>query len=321
MPKKVLAILLALVLFPLLGQAQAFPNQPITLVLPGPPGGAADAVARLIAEGFKAELGQSVVMNYKPGATYRIAASLVARAKPDGYTLLLAATSTYTFNPLIFENLPYDPVDGFEHIAITGGAPLLIVANKESGIDSLSHLVTRARSAPGTLAYGTFGVGSSTHVLGEMLSLKAKIKLLHSPFKGTADSLTALLGNQIPFAIDTWAGTKAQIQAGKVKALAQTGAQRSPFMPDVPTVAESGFPDVVLESWFGIVAPKGTPDEVVKRLTQASRAFMAKAETKEKLAALGYDSRFADGTEFKRLVKEGLRNNEPVLKAAGIKQE
>lgn len=243
------------------------------------------------------------------------------RSKPDGYTLLLAGTAAFTFNPLIFKNLPYDAVNGFEHIAITGGGPFVMVASRESGVDSLLHLISKAKANPGALAYGSFGVGSSPHVAGEIFSMKAGIKLIHAPFKGSADSLTALIGNQIPIAIDTLAATKVQIEAGKIKALAQTGSQRSPLLPDVSTMFELGFQDVVSESWFGIVAPKGTPEAVVERLAQASQSFMSNPEVMEKFAALGFDSRFVDRTGFKRLIEDGLRNNEPVIKAAGIKSE
>ncbi|HSV46431.1 MAG TPA: tripartite tricarboxylate transporter substrate binding protein [Ramlibacter sp.] len=267
--------------------AQSYPSKPIQLVIPFPPGGATDIVGRLVGKKLGERLGQPVVIENKAGAGTIVGASFVASAPADGYTLLISSGSTFTVNPALNAKLPYDPVKSFEPIGLAARVPLILLAHRDAPVNNLQQLMDAVRAAPGKYVYGSFGSGTTGHFAGELMWNAIGIKLLHVPYKGSAPAMSDLIGGQIPFTIDTVAAALPQLKAGKIKAIAVTGATRATQLPDVPTVAESGFPGFAADSWLAVVAPRGLPAQAKARLQKALAETMADAEIRDKLLANG----------------------------------
>ena len=285
--------------------APAYPDKPVTLVVPFPPGGATDTLGRILARGLGERLGQSVVIDNRAGAGTVIGATAVARAAADGYTLLISSNTTFTVNPALREKLSYDPQQNFEGIGVVGTAPLVILANKALPVQNVKELVALARSKPGQISYGSFGNGTTSHLAGEMLKLITGIDLLHVPYKGSAPAMTDLIGGQVQLTIDTNVAALPMLQAGKVKALAVTTPKRSPSMPDVPTVAEAGYPDYEMVPWIAIVAPRGLPVPVREALTKALADTVADAGIRAELKKTGLDVAYEPASAYgKRVAKE-----------------
>jgi tripartite-type tricarboxylate transporter receptor subunit TctC len=299
--------------------AQPYPSKSVTLVAPFPPGGSTDVLARLIATRLSARLGQSVVIDNRPGANGSIGATAVARAKPDGYTILLMGGSSYTVNPLLYKNISYDPLTSYDYLGIAGGTQLVVLTTASTGIHNVADIVSK--SATESLSFGSFGTGSLPHIAGEYLSQKTGARLLHVPYRGSAPAITDLIGNQIPLSIDTLVASMPQIRGGKVKAIAVLGKQRATQLPDVPTVQEGGVSDYQFETWFGIVSPKGTPPDIVERLSREIRDMMAEKATQEALNAAGFDARYSDAGQFRDQVVRELKLNARIIEAAQIKAD
>ena len=274
--------------------ADTFPSKPIQLVIPFPPGGATDVIGRLVGKKLGDKLGQTVVVDNRPGAGTIVGASFVAKAAPDGYTLLASSGTTFTVNPAIHAKLPYDPVKSFEPIGFAGRTGLILLANKDQPVSNLKQLVAAAKAQPGKLTYGSFGSGTTAQFAGEMLFNLAGVKLLHVPYKGSAPAMTDLIGGQIPFTVDTVAAAIPQVKSGKVKAIAVTTAKRSTLLPDVPTAAEAGFPGIDADTWLALVAPRGLPADVKQKLEKALAEVMADPETRKALTNAGFEP--LDGT-------------------------
>jgi len=291
--------------------AQAYPTKPIQLVIPFPPGGATDVIGRLVGKKLSEKLGQSVVIDNRPGAGTIVGAGFAAKAAPDGYTLFLSSGTTFTVNPAIHAKLPYDPVKSFEPIGLTGRTGLILLANKDVPVHDLKQLVAAAKAAPGKYTYGTFGAGTTAQFAGEMLFNLAGIKLLHVPYKGSAPAMTDLIGGQIPYTIDTVAAAVPQVRAGKVKAIAVTTAKRSQLLPNVPTVAEAGFPGIDADTWLALVAPRGLPADVKQKLEAALAASMADADMRKQLLDAGFEPSYADGAAVSALISREL----PLMRA------
>ena len=304
---------------PLMASAQSYPDKPITMVVPFPPGGSTDVIGRLFAAKLGARLGQTVVIENKPGANTSIGAVAVARAAPDGYTLMITGAPTFTLNSLLYSNLNYDPVKSYEYVAIAGSTPFVILTNPQTGIGTMADITKK--SAAQSLSFGSFGNGSTPHIAGESLAQRTGAKLLHVPYRGSAPAMTDLIGNQIPLSIDTLVASLPQIKAGKARAVALTGSARSQLVPDVPTVAESGVAGYDFETWFGVVMPKGTPAPIVNRMSQEIQAVMAEPDTRAKLQELGFDATYQDPAAFRAKVGAELERNVAVIKAAGIKPD
>ncbi|MDF3837610.1 tripartite tricarboxylate transporter substrate binding protein [Cupriavidus basilensis] len=300
----------------LCASAQTYPTKPVTLVVPFPPGGSADVIGRLLAAKLAQNLGQSVVVENRPGANTSLAAAAVARAAPDGYTVMISGAPTYTVNPLLYQNLKYDPLKSYEYVAAAGSTSFVILTNPQTKLNSLGDLTTRSSEQP--LSFGSFGNGSTPHMAGEFLAQKTGVKLQHVPYRGSAPAMTDLIGNQIPLSIDTLVAALPQIKAGKVKALALTGHARSALVPNVPTVAESGVAGYDFETWFGIVVPRGTPAPIVARLAKGVSTAMADPDTRTKLRDQGFESTFLDAAAFRRKVESELDRNAGIIKVAGI---
>lgn len=302
--------------------ADTYPSRPIRLVAPYPPGGATDVLARLLGKQLGERLGQPVVVENRAGAGTAIGAGYVAKAAPDGYTLLLTAgTTTFTINPAIQDHLPYDPIKSFEPIGFATRLPLVLIANPKAGIHNLRDLVAKAKAAPGKYSYGSFGQGSTAHFAGELLWNSASVKLVHVPYKGSAPAMNDLIGGQIPLAIDTVTAAAPQIKAGKIQALAVTTARRSAQLPNVPTAAEAGIPGVDIDAWSIVAAPRGLPDDVRVKLTNALRDTLADPATRKQLVESGFEPRYGTPAQAQAQIESELPMMRAVAQRAGIKGE
>lgn len=271
----------------LLAGAAEWPSQPVKIVVPYPPGGAADTVARIYADALSGSLGQSVLVDNRPGAGTAIAAEYVAAAPADGHTLALVPTGQLTVLPHIVQRLKFDPEKSFAPISLLAYTSVVFAANRQVPAQSLAELVELARSRPGELSYSSSGSGTIIHLAGEYFRLTSGADLLHVPFKGSAPAVTAVLGGSVDVAVDSLTILAPQIQAGKLKGLAIASRQRSPLLPDVPTVAELGYPGFEVTSWFGLSAPAATPQAIIERLNVEIAKAAASPAVQEKLAAQG----------------------------------
>ena len=267
--------------------AQAWPARPVNLIVPFPAGGTTDVLARALGQELSKSLGQPVVVENRPGAGTVVAGALVAKAPPDGYTLLLGASTTLTLNPAIRNPLPYDPLRSFTPLGLVADMGLVLVAHNETPARTLPELVALAKADPDKLSYGSFGTGSSVHFGGEMLKTATGMRMVHVPFNGSSPSLTALMGGQVQVAVDTVVATTPLIKAGKIRPIAALGPQRLALLPQVPTVAESGYPGFAMDTWFAFLAPAGLPAPVQKKLEKALADAMAEPAMKKKLVDIG----------------------------------
>lgn len=265
------------------------------------PGGNADAIARTVGSEISKSVGQPVVVEAQAGAGGTIAATTVAKAKPDGYTLLLA-TGGHAVAGAIYNNLNYKTVQDFEMVSTITYFPFLIVINAENKIANFPALLTQAKANPGKIAYGTAGIGSTHHLAGELLASMAKVDLLHVPYRGDAGSITALLAGDVPFIIAPPTAVLTNIKAGKLKAIAATGPQRWVGLPDVPTVAEQGVPGYDVRSWAGLMAPAGTPKPVIDKLNAETLKAIQLPHVKTRLEEMGGDVRGSTPDEMKNMV-------------------
>jgi len=264
----------------------AYPDKPIRLVVPYPPGGSSDSVARLLAKGVGEKLGQPVIVENKGGAGTVIGTEAVLRAEPDGYTLLWTSTP-FAINATLMPGLPYRPLREFEPVLMVAEVPLVLIVHPASPSRTLADLLARAKAEPGKLTYGSPGNGSSPQLATEMLGSRVGARFVHVPYKGSAPSVLGLIGGQTDLVFDTLFLTRPQVQAGKARALAQAGARRSPLMPDVPTVAESGLPGFEASSWFTVVARAGTPPDIVGTLNATFNQVLQQPEVRSYLSGQG----------------------------------
>lgn len=266
----------------------AFPDKPITLIVPYPPGGTTDIAARTMAQAMSPILGQPVVVDNRSGAGGSVGMGVVARAKPDGYTMGMGTIGTQTINQYLYNDMPFNPEKDFEPVGMVLSTPNVIAVRTDSPITSLKDLVQRAKNSSTQLMYASPGMGSSVHLTGAYLEQVADINMMHIPFKGLAGSLPAAIGGQVDVLIDNLPSTLSLLQDGsRIRALAVTSAERSPSLPNVPTAKEAGLNAEDVTAWFALYAPKGTPDEAMTTLIEATRKALAMPEVQEKLASLG----------------------------------
>ncbi|MGM9486978.1 Bug family tripartite tricarboxylate transporter substrate binding protein [Ideonella sp. YS5] len=301
--------------------AQAYPSKPVTLVIPFPPGGATDIVGRLVGKKLGDRLGQPVVIDNRAGAGTIVGASFVANASNDGYTLLISSGSTFTANPALHAKLAYDPVKSFEMIGGVARVSLVLLATRDLPIDNLKQLVATAQKTPDKYFYGSFGSGTTAHFAGELLWNAVGVKVQHVPYKGSAPAMTDLIAGQIPLSIDTVAAALPQLKAGKIKAIAVTGATRAPQLPDVPTVAESGYPGFTADSWLALAAPRGLPQEARAKLQAALAEVMSDAEVRSKLLDNGLQAAYEPAAAAASRVDEELPRMRAIAQRANIKAE
>jgi tripartite-type tricarboxylate transporter receptor subunit TctC len=281
--------------------AQTYPDRNIKIMQGFAPGGNADAIARAVGSEISKSMGQAVVVEAQAGAGGTIAATTVAKAKPDGYTLLLA-TGGHAVAGAIYNNLNYKTVQDFEMVSTITYFPFLIVINAENKIANFPALLNQAKANPGKIAYGTAGIGSTHHLAGELLASMAKVDLLHVPYRGDAGSITALLAGDVPFIIAPPTAVLSNIKAGKLKAIAATGPQRWVGLPEVPTVAEQGVPAYDVRSWAGLMAPAGTPKPVIDKLNAETLKAIQLPHVKTRLEEMGGDVRGSTSDEMKNMV-------------------
>lgn len=301
--------------------AQTYPDHPIRLVVPFAPGGATDILGRLLATAMGERLGQPVVVENKPGAATVVAAAAVAKAPPDGYTLLLGASTTLTLNPAVRPNLAYDPVTSFTPIGLVADMGLILVANNDTPGTTLKEILAKARAEPQKFSYGSFGTGSSVHFGGEMLKSASGVEMVHVPFNGSAPSLTALMGGQVQVAVDTVVASSPLIKAGKIKPIATLSTKRSSALPAVPTVAESGYPGFEMSTWFALLAPARLPAPVQARLEKTLESVMASPELRKKLDNVGLIPAYGPGQAVKERVERELPQMRAVAARANIKAD
>lgn len=299
-------------------QAQNYPNQPIRLVIPYVTGGGSDVLGRMLAEQLGTRLGQPIVPENKPGAATMLAATQVARAAPNGYTVLIS-TLAHALNPSLQPQLPYDPVKDFEFIGKVGSFGFVVVTTPKLGVKDLPELVERMRAEPGKLQFGSAGVGSPMHLGGEYLKHLSKTDAIHVPYKGEGAALTDLLGGHISFMLCTVATCAARVQDGSLKALAVPSPARSALLPNVPTSAEAGLPGYEIYTWIFLAAPKGTPAAVVQRLDRVLNEVLADEKFRARVTAMGVDLETrSTPAATKQLVQSEIDKWRPVIKASGM---
>ena len=299
--------------------AQDYPSKPLRLIVPFPPGGVTDIVARAVAAKLAIELGQSVVVENRAGASGVIGAEAGARSPADGYTLVMGNISTLAINPVTFAKLPYDPIASFDPISMVAIQPLIVAVHPSLPVKSLSELVQYAKSQPGKLNYGT--AGSSIHLAVEFFSTAAGIKMNHIPYKGSAPALTDLIGGQVQVLFDPFSSIYPFVASGKVKALAVTTDKRSATAPTLPTVAESGYANFDVSSWQGIVVPAGTPKAVIQRLNRDLVKVFSLPDVKERFAQYSAVTAASTPEQFSSYIKEEIARWQKVAIDAGVKPD
>lgn len=265
--------------------ADNFPNKPIKITVPWAPGGATDVIARLIGQRMSEELGQPVVVDNKPGAGGNIGTGSFTREKADGYSLLMATSSTNAINPNLYKTLPFKPVQDFAPITQVATVPNILVVAKDSPFNSVADIVAAAKEQPGSLSYGSAGNGSSQHLAGSMFLKATEVDITHVPYRGSGPAAADLIAGHLDLMLDT--GSMPHVKSGSLKALAVAAAERQPSLPDVPTFAELGYPDFETAAWYGIVAPAGTPPEVQEKLNTAINQALQDAQIKSRLEDFG----------------------------------
>src|SRR5688572_6503555 len=286
--------------------AQPYPVRPIRLIMPFPPGGASDLIMRPVAQKLTEQLGQQIVIDNRPGAGGNIAAELVARAAPDGYTLLFAASANFSINPNLYAKLPYDPVRDFAAVTMLTRLSNLLTVHPSLPAASVPELTALARAQPGKLTYGSAGNGTTLHIAGELYRARSGVSVIHVPYKGGGPAQLDLLGGRLQFMFDSFSPALPHVRAGKLRALAVTTLSRSPALPQVPTMAESGLPGFEVSGWFGIAAPAGTPRPVIERLSSELQRAMRLPEIRERLVAQGIEPVGNTSAEFAGQVRSEL---------------
>jgi tripartite-type tricarboxylate transporter receptor subunit TctC len=300
--------------------AQGYPNKPIRIVVPYPPGGFNDTLARTVGQKLNDAWGQPVVVDNKPGGGTLIGTDAVAKASPDGYTLLITPFA-FAVNPSIFKKLPYDPLKDFAPITLAAATPNLLVANASVPFNSLKELIASAKAKPGRLSYASTGTGSSNHLSMEKFKQMAGVDIVHVPYKGSAPAVTDLIGGQVDLMFDNIPNVLPHVKAGKLKVLAVTSPKRSSHVPEVPTVIEGGVPGYEVSVWFGIAAPAGTPEPIITKLNTEIVKVLNLPDVKEKFAAQGVDVVGSTPAEFAAHIKSQMATWDKVVKDAGVTPE
>lgn len=301
--------------------AQDYPTKPIRLIVPFAPGGLADTSARAVAEKLGARLGQSVVVENRAGASGNIGMQAVAQAAPDGYTLVLGFDGTVVINPHIFSKPGFDTLADFAPVTKLGDATLLLVAHPSVPAKNIRELIDLEKSKPGSLSYGTSGTGGTPHMVGELLNQRMGTKFVHVPYKGGGQAVIDVVGGQIPLVFTAVASAQQHVKSGKLVGIGVTSAKRSSSLPDVPTFAESGLTDFVVDSWVGILAPAKTPRPIIDRLQRELAEVLKDPEVRNRYATLGIEPVGNTPEQFAAQIRADLARWEKVVKTAGIKIE
>jgi tripartite-type tricarboxylate transporter receptor subunit TctC len=297
----------------------SWPTRPIHFVVPYPPGGPLDTVARLTAQKVSADLGQPIVVDNKPGAGGNIGAEFVARAAPDGYTLLLGAVATHAINPTLYRSIPYDAQRDFEPVTQLASTPNVLIVNPSLPVKDVREFIAYAKAHPNQLNFGSGSTGSAGHLAGELFKRMAGVEMTHVPYKGAAPAMQDLMAGQVQLMFDNLASALGPIKGGKVRALAVTTAKRTPLAPDLPTIAESGLPGFDINTWFGVFVPAKTPKAIVERLHDEFVKALASPDVRSKMLALGAEPVGNTPEQFAAYIRSEAQKYAKVVKASGAK--
>jgi tripartite-type tricarboxylate transporter receptor subunit TctC len=301
--------------------AQNYPARPIRILIAQAPGSATDVVSRVVGNRLSESLGQPIVIEARPGAGGMVGTEAAAKSAPDGYTLFMANNSTHGSNPAVYAKLPYDAVNDFAPIAFVASVPYVLAVDPSLPVSSVQQLIAFAKSRPKQINYASAGNGSTHHFCGELLKSMAGIELVHVPYKGSPPAIAGLLGGEVSLMFANVADIGSQIKGGKVKALAVSAAKRAPSLPDVPTLSEAGLPGFEIMSWFGLLAPAGTPAPIVARLNAETVKALARPDVQATLAAQGLEVAPGSPEQFGAYIKSEIAKFTRIGKAAGIKAE
>lgn len=299
--------------------AQTYPSRPIRLVVPFPAGGTTDILAREVGQRLTLSFGQSVVIDNRPGAGGNIGSDLVAKSAPDGYTLLMGTVGTHAINPSLYARMPYDNVKDFAPVILVASVPNVLEVTPSLPVNSVRELIKLAKEKPGQINFASSGSGTSIHLSGELFKTMAGVDMTHIPYKGSAPAITDLIGGQVQVMFDNLPSSLPQIKAGKLRALAVTSVQRAPALPDVPTIAESGLPGFEATSWFGVLAPAGTPPAIIARLNADLGQWLQSPDAREKLLAQGALAAGGSPEAFAAHIRAETEKWARVVKASGAK--
>lgn len=297
----------------------AYPSKPVRIIVPSTPAGVLDNVARTLALRLPDQLGQPIVIENKGGAGGNIGAEAAARSPADGYTLFIGFNATHGANLALFGKLNYDPVADFAPISLLAAVPNIVSVHPSTPVNSLAELVALAKAKPGKLSYASSGNGTSTHLAAEMFKATAGIDMVHVPYKGSAPAVADVIAGQVPVLVDSVASSTAQVKAGKLKALATTSPRRLAVLPELPTVAESGYPGFQSAAWVGLLAPAGTPKAVIEQINAAVLKVMALPETRERMAGFGAEITTSTPEEFAAHIRSEMAKLGKVVRDAAIK--
>ena len=301
--------------------AQQYPSRAIRLIVPFAPGGVTDTGARLVADKLGQRLGQQVIVDNKPGASGNIGTQMAAQAEPDGYTLVVGFDGTLVINPHVHASIPFDTLKDLAPVSKIGDAALIIVANPAVPANTLQELIAYSKTQPNGVSYGSAGVGSTPHLAGELLRQRTGAKLVHIPYKGGGQAMADVVGGTLPLLYTAVAGAYPYVQRKQIKAIAVSTEKRLPSLPDVPTVSESGVPGFVSNSWIGILAPAGTPEDIVAKLQREINAVVHAPDIEERLAGLGITASGNTPQEFRSQIASDLARYAEVVKAANIRAD
>jgi tripartite-type tricarboxylate transporter receptor subunit TctC len=313
-----LALVLAFLVAPPAGAQPAYPSKPVRLVVPFPAGGTTDLLARAAAQKLSEAWGQQVIVDNRPGAAGNIGAELVAKAPPDGYTLLMGTVGTHAINTSLYAKMPYDHVKDFTPVILVAGVPNVLVVNPGVPVNSVAELIAYAKANPGKLNFASSGSGTSIHLSGELFKTMTGVQMTHVPYKGSAPALTDLIGGQVQLMFDNLPSSLAFIKAGKLRALAVTGTTRAAALPETPTVADT-VPGFEASSWFGILAPAGTRRDIVLKINGEVAKWLASPDAKEKLAAQGANVASGSPEDFAKHIQAETAKWAKVVKESGAK--
>ena len=298
--------------------ADSYPQRPIRLVVPVPPGGASDFTARIVGAKLTEMLGQNIVVENRGGAAGTIACDLVAHSAPDGYSLIFSSSTTHGIAPSVYKKLPYDPMKSFTHIALINTIPAVMVVNQSVPAKSVKEFVALAKAKPNAYLFGSSGNGSPPHMLGELFKMVTGAPITHVPYKGSGPAVVDLAGGQLHLMLDGLPSLIAQIKSGKLRPLAAASAKRSSVLPDLPTMAEAGYPGVEGGLWFGISGAAGTPAIASERLSKAIFAITAQEDVKERFASVGGFATPLGPKDYTDFIRKDIAKWAPVVKAANI---
>jgi tripartite-type tricarboxylate transporter receptor subunit TctC len=312
------AVAFGVVVAPFATGQSTYPTKPVRLVVPFPAAGTTDIIARATAQKLSEAWGQQVIVDNRPGAAGNIGSELVAKSAPDGYTLLMGTVGTHAINPSLYAKMPYDHVKDFAPVILVAGVPNVLVVNPELPVKSVPELIAYAKANPGKLNFASSGSGTSIHLSGELFKAMTGVQMTHVPYKGSAPALTDLVGGQVQLMFDNLPSSLAFIKAGKLRAIAVTSKARAAALPDVPTVAES-IPGFEASSWFGILAPAGTPPDIIARINGEVTRWLATPEAKDKLTAQGANVAGGSPQDFAKHIQAETAKWAKVVKDSGAK--